>query len=201
MRLRGIVRRAGLDLKHSGGRVLVGAGQHQNADEKGALLTRQLFFLELPMDAFGGLVQVTLGVPHMPSHDHSGKTGDSTAAMSWKVSLVAGRFGPASFNFPNWNTHTPFPLKAEAHPTTRCHPISHGTFARRTDDNGGDRGQSSQIIWYFSIPLKFCEVVASCHQKAWSKLIRYRHRRKPPFLTCPFKAAVGVFAAKGNSTC
>ena len=55
----------------SGGRVLIGAGQHQNKDENGVLLNRYPSFLELPEDAVGGAERHTLTLDQIPSHEHS----------------------------------------------------------------------------------------------------------------------------------
>ena len=56
----------------SGGRVLIGAGQHgNNVDENGILLTRYPSFLELPAEAVGGSEKHTLIPDEMPMHNHS----------------------------------------------------------------------------------------------------------------------------------
>jgi len=55
----------------SGGRMLIGAGNHQNnLDDHGNRLQRYPSYLEDPKDAVGGEEQHTLTVEEMPSHDH-----------------------------------------------------------------------------------------------------------------------------------
>lgn len=54
----------------SGGRFIVGAGQHQNVDENGRRLTRYPSFLEIEAEALGGTESHTLKEAELPEHRH-----------------------------------------------------------------------------------------------------------------------------------
>ena len=56
--------------REAGGRVIVGAGSHENVDENGASLTRYDAFSDAPDQAVGGTEMHKLIGDEMPEHDH-----------------------------------------------------------------------------------------------------------------------------------
>lgn len=66
----------------SGGRMIIGAGQHQNKGENGAGLKRYPSFLEIPGEAVGGAETHTLIEEEMPEHRHSMFAGGEKGVLS-----------------------------------------------------------------------------------------------------------------------
>jgi len=64
--------------REAGGRMILGAGSHDNADENGAALSRYDAFSDAPSRAVGGEEAVTLETEDMPQHTHSGTYLDIT---------------------------------------------------------------------------------------------------------------------------
>lgn len=80
---------------HAGGRVIVGAGQHQNKDAYGMQITTFPAFLDNPQKAVGGSEQHVLRVEELPQHRHLLPSADNLDSV-WSVP-----FGPQNGGYGN----------------------------------------------------------------------------------------------------